>query len=55
VRRVARTIADLAGHDGALTVDAVAAALALRTDPTFLDVEAPCPVQRHHFNDAMLD
>jgi magnesium chelatase family protein len=40
VRRVARTIADLAGHDGALTVDAVAAALALRTDPTFLDGRA---------------
>ncbi len=30
VRRVARTIADLAGHDGALDVDVVAAAAALR-------------------------
>lgn len=40
VRRVARTIADLAGHDGALGVDDVAAAMALRAEPTFLDGRA---------------
>lgn len=40
VRRVARTIADLAGHDGVLGVDHVSAALALRAEPTFLDGRA---------------
>ena len=40
VRRVARTVADLAGHDGALGVDHVSAALALRAEPTFLDGRA---------------
>jgi magnesium chelatase family protein len=37
VRRVARTIADLAGHDGRLRVDHVSAGLALRSEPAFLD------------------
>ncbi len=37
VRRVARTIADLAGHDGLLRVDHVSAGLALRAEPAFLD------------------
>jgi magnesium chelatase family protein len=36
VRRVARTIADLAGHEGVLCVEHVSAALALRAEPTFL-------------------
>ena len=36
VWRVARTIADLQGHDGALTAEHVASALHLRTDPAFL-------------------
>jgi magnesium chelatase family protein len=36
VRRVARTVADLAGHDGTLGVEHVSTALALRADPTFL-------------------
>jgi magnesium chelatase family protein len=36
VRRVARTIADLGGHQGVLTVDHVSAALALRAEPSFL-------------------
>lgn len=36
VRRVARTIGDLAGHEGDLTVEHVSAALALRADPAFL-------------------
>jgi len=36
VWRVARTIADLEGHDGALTAEHVASALHLRTDPAFL-------------------
>jgi magnesium chelatase family protein len=36
VRRVARTIADLAGHEGPLTDDQVSTALALRADPAFL-------------------
>ena len=40
VRRVARTVADLAGHDGALTVEHISAAMALRADPTFLDGRA---------------
>lgn len=40
VRRVARTIADLAGHDGGLGVDHVSAALALRAEPSFLDGRA---------------
>jgi magnesium chelatase family protein len=40
VRRVARTIADLAGHDGALAFEHVSAALALRAEPTFLDGRA---------------
>jgi magnesium chelatase family protein len=40
VRRVARTIADLAGDDGALGVDHISAALALRVEPTFLDGRA---------------
>ncbi len=40
VRRVARTIADLAGHDGPLTVDHVSTALALRAEPAFLDGRA---------------
>ncbi len=40
VRRVARTIADLAGHDGPLAVEHVSAALALRADPTFLQGRA---------------
>jgi len=40
VRRVARTIADLAGHDGTLAVEHVSAALALRAEPTFLDGRA---------------
>jgi magnesium chelatase family protein len=37
VRRVARTIADLTGHDGRLRVDHVSAGLALRSEPAFLD------------------
>ena len=36
VWRVARTIADLDGHDGAITAEHVASALHLRADPTFL-------------------
>jgi magnesium chelatase family protein len=40
VRRVARTVADLAGDDGALSVEHVSAALALRAEPTFLDGRA---------------
>jgi magnesium chelatase family protein len=36
VRRVARTIADLAGHAGPLGVDHVSTALALRAEPAFL-------------------
>jgi magnesium chelatase family protein len=40
VRRVARTIADLGGHDGTLGVEHVSAALALRAEPTFLDGRA---------------
>jgi magnesium chelatase family protein len=40
VRRVARTIADLGGHDGALAVEHLSAALALRAEPTFLDGRA---------------
>ena len=40
VRRVARTIADLAGHAGTLGVEHVSAALALRSEPTFLDGRA---------------
>jgi magnesium chelatase family protein len=36
VRRVARTVADLAGHGGTLGVEHVSTALALRADPTFL-------------------
>ena len=40
VRRVARTIADLAGHDGPLAVEHVSAALALRAEPTFLQGRA---------------
>jgi magnesium chelatase family protein len=40
VRRVARTIADLAGDDGPLGVDHISAALALRVEPTFLDGRA---------------
>jgi magnesium chelatase family protein len=37
VRRVARTVADLSGHDGQLGVSHVGAALALRSEPAFLD------------------
>ena len=40
IRRVARTIADLADHEGPLTVPHVSAALALRAEPTFLDGRA---------------
>jgi magnesium chelatase family protein len=40
VRRVARTIADLAGDDGLLSVEHVSAALALRAEPGFLDGRA---------------
>ncbi|HEX6420951.1 MAG TPA: hypothetical protein VFZ77_20785, partial [Acidimicrobiales bacterium] len=40
VRRVARTVADLAGHGGPLGADHVSAALALRADPAFLDGRA---------------
>ena len=40
VRRVARTIADLAGHGGALALEHVSAAMALRAEPTFLDGRA---------------
>jgi magnesium chelatase family protein len=40
VRRVARTVADLVGHDGPLTVPHVSTALALRAEPTFLDGRA---------------
>lgn len=36
VRRVARTVADLAGHEGPLGVEHVSTALALRAEPTFL-------------------
>ena len=36
VRRVARTIADLAGRDGPLDADDIGAAIAMRTDPSFL-------------------
>jgi magnesium chelatase family protein len=36
VRRVARTVADLTEHEGALDADHVACALALRTEPSFL-------------------
>ncbi len=36
VWRVARTIADLEGYEGALTAEHVASALHLRTDPAFL-------------------
>jgi magnesium chelatase family protein len=37
VRRVARTIADLAGHAGPLGVEDVSTALALRADPLCFD------------------
>jgi magnesium chelatase family protein len=37
VRRVARTIADLAGHSGPLGVEHVSTALTLRADPVCLD------------------
>ncbi len=37
IRRVARTIADLAGQDGPLDAAHVSTALALRAEPTFLD------------------
>jgi magnesium chelatase family protein len=37
VRRVARTIADLAGHVGPLGVEHVSTALALRADPLCFD------------------
>ena len=37
IRRVARTIADLAGQDGPLDASHVSTALALRAEPTFLD------------------
>jgi magnesium chelatase family protein len=40
VRRVARTIADLAGGDGDLSAAHVSAALALRAEPAFLDGRA---------------
>jgi magnesium chelatase family protein len=40
VRRVARTVADLAGHGGPLAVDHVSTALALRAEPAFLDGRA---------------
>jgi magnesium chelatase family protein len=40
VRRVARTIADLGGHDGPLGSEHVSAALALRAEPSFLDGRA---------------
>jgi magnesium chelatase family protein len=40
IRRVARTVADLCGHTGPLTVDQVSTALALRADPAFLDGRA---------------
>jgi magnesium chelatase family protein len=40
VRRVARTIADLAGDDGHLAAAHVSAALALRADPAFLEGRA---------------
>ncbi len=40
VRRVARTIADLGGHEGPLGVGHVSAALALRAEPAFLDGRA---------------
>jgi magnesium chelatase family protein len=36
VRRVARTIADLAGREGPISANDVAAAIAMRTDPSFL-------------------
>lgn len=36
VRRVARTVADLAGHDGVLGVEHVSTALALRAEPAFV-------------------
>jgi hypothetical protein len=37
VRRVARTVADLAGHAGPLGVEHVSTALALRADPLCFD------------------
>jgi magnesium chelatase family protein len=37
IRRVARTIADLANHDGPLDTAHMSTALALRAEPTFLD------------------
>jgi magnesium chelatase family protein len=40
IRRVARTVADLAGHEGPLTATHVTTALALRAEPTFLDGRA---------------
>ena len=40
IRRVARTVADLAGHDGPLTAAHVATALTLRTTPAFLSGRA---------------
>ncbi len=40
VRRVARTVADLAGEEGGLSVGHVSAALALRAEPAFLDGRA---------------
>ena len=40
VRRVARTVADLAGHTGPLGVEHVSAALALRCEPLFLEGRA---------------
>jgi magnesium chelatase family protein len=40
VRRVARTVADLAGDDGPLAVGHVSTALALRAEPSFLDGRA---------------
>jgi magnesium chelatase family protein len=36
IRRVARTVADLAGHDGPLGIEHVSTALALRAEPSFL-------------------
>jgi predicted ATPase with chaperone activity len=36
VWRVARTIADLEGHDNAITAEHIASALHLRSDPAFL-------------------
>jgi magnesium chelatase family protein len=37
IRRVARTVADLTGHDGPIDASHASAALALRAEPTFLD------------------